>query len=96
MPVFFAGLFALLGNLVKSQIGFWITAALVSFGLHLVANEFVLDPILSQIQAATGGIGAEGMAWFSYLAIDEFITATLSAYAVASSFSGIRMARKAT
>lgn len=89
-------IFTMLGNLVKSQIGFWITAALTAFGLHLFAQEFVLDSILPTIQGAVGGIGADGIAWFSYLAIDEYITAVLSAYATASTFAGIRMARKAT
>lgn len=96
MHILWGPLIALLGNLVKGQIGFWITAALAAFGLHLVAQEFVLDPILSQIQGASSGLGADGLAWFSYLAIDEFITAVLSAYASAATFSGIRMARKAT
>lgn len=96
MPAIWAALTVVLGNLVKSQIGFWIAAGLAAFGLQLAAHEFVLEPGLQAIQDAASGMGADALAWFRYLRGDRFITIVLSAYVVASSFSAIRLMRKAT
>ncbi len=95
VPAFWGALVAILGNLVKTQIGFWIASALAAFGLHLVVSKFALEPALDAIISAASGMGADALAWFRYLGCDKFITTVLSAYVAAASFAGIRMAKKA-
>lgn len=96
MPAFFAALSVIFGNLVKSQIGFWIAAALTAFGLQLVTQNLVVDPIIGRIQSTMSGMGADALAWMAFLRVDDGIMTLLSAYAAASVMSGIRMTRKAT
>lgn len=96
MPALWAALVAVLGNLVKTQVGFWIVAALTAFGLHMVVSEFVLAPAMAEIQGAASGMGGDALAWFGYLHGDRFITTVLSAYVAASAYSGIRLMRKPT
>lgn len=94
MPLIWGALSAVLGNLVKTQIGFWAASLLTAFGLHLVVQKFALDPALSNIQSAANGMGPAALAWFAYLNGDKFITMVLSAYAAAAAMSAIRLRRK--
>lgn len=94
MHALWAALVAVLGNMVRSQIGFWIASALGAFGLHLVAQEFVVSPALAEIQSHLNGLPATGLAWLAHLKVDRVVTILLSAYAAAASLSAVRL-RKA-
>jgi len=96
MPAIWAALSAVLANLVRTRIGFWIASALAAFGLQLVATKFVVTPALDAIKAQVGTLGATGIAWFAYLKVDQGITIVLSAYAAASAISSIRLSKKTT
>lgn len=96
MPAIWAALTAVLGNLVRSRIGFWIASALAAFGLHIVATEFAIEPAVAAIQSQMTGMGATAVAWFAYLRVDEMVTIILSAYAAASAISGIRISKATT
>lgn len=95
MPLIWGALTAVLGNLVKAQIGFWIASALLAFGLSVVAQKFVVAPALADIQAQVGGLSADALAWFSYLWIDKCITTVVTAYASAAALSAVRLRRVA-
>jgi type III secretory pathway component EscR len=91
-----AALIAALGWLVRTQIGFWIASALAAYGLSLVAQNFVVTPVMASIQSQMAGLGGNVTAWMAYLQVDKMLTTIISAYAAAASFSSIRLARKAT
>lgn len=94
MPLIWGALSAVLGNLVKGKIGFWAASLLGSFGLWFVAQEFAVEPAMQAVQNAISAGGAEAVAWFAYMRIDDGITALLSAYAVAAGLSAVRLRRK--
>ncbi|MEG3191615.1 MULTISPECIES: DUF2523 family protein [Novilysobacter] len=79
---------------IGSQIGFWIASALAAFGLHIVAQEFVIEPALNDIKAQMGSAGQLALDWFSFLKVDECISIVLSAYAAAAALSAVRLRRK--
>ena len=95
MPAVWAALTAVLGNLVVSNIGYWIASALTAFGLHLVAQNFVIEPALDAIKSQMGGLGADGIAWMAYLRVDDMISTILSAYVAAATMSAVRLKKKA-
>jgi hypothetical protein len=96
MPAIWAALTAVLGNLVKTQVGFWAASLLSAFGLHLVTQNLVIDPMLSDIQAQIGGLGGTAVAWFAYVRVDDAIGVILSAYGAASAMAGLRLMKKPT
>ena len=96
MPAFWLALTAVLGNLVKTQIGFWAMSLLSAFGLHLATQNFVVDPVLASIQSTMNGMGANALAWFSFLRVDDGVGALLSAYAAAAAMSSVRLMKKPT
>lgn len=96
MPAIWLALTTVLGNLVRSRIGFWIGAALTAWGVQAVSQNFVVEPALASIQQQIGGLGSVVVAWFAYLQVDKVITITLSAYAAAAAFSSLRLIKKPT
>ena len=96
MPAIWAALTAVLSNLVRTRIGFWIASALTAFGLHLVSTEFVVTPALDAIKGQFAVLGADPVAWLAFAKVDRVITITLSAYPAASTMSAIRISKKAT
>jgi len=96
MPAIWAALTAVLSNMVRTRIGFWIASALAAFGLQLVTSRFVVTPALDAIKGQMGTLGANAVAWLAYARVDEAITITLSAYAAAATFSAIRLSKATT
>lgn len=96
MPAIWAALTAVLANLVRTRIGFWIMSALTAFGLQLVTSKFVVTPALDAIKGQFTVMGADAIGWLAYAQVDKAITITLSAYAAAATFSAVRLSKATT
>lgn len=94
MPAIVAWIVAAFARLFASRAGQWVTSILVFLGLEMATREVVVAPLLAQIQAVAGSVGA-GVVWVGFFNIDRYITIILSAYAVGAGKSVILRRRAA-
>lgn len=94
MPLWLVGIGAFLSRVVASRIGHWVAIALAFLGIQWAATQFVVDPLLNQIQQAFAGAPAEIVQWLAFLNVDTYITMILSAHAAAASVGALRMRKR--
>lgn len=95
-----AGLIALLVNMIRTMLmikaGVIVAKILLFFGIQIVTDRYVIDPLLDFVRGMidtgpAGGIGAALVGWAGVLKFDQALSMILSAYATAASIRSLRV-----
>lgn len=85
MPAFLApllaALFAGFSRLFSTNLGAWITTAMIALGLAWVTTESMVEPVRQLVASHMGGIPGNVAQWVAVMNFDKYISIILSAYA---------------